>query len=224
MTVKDLIQVTTWIVASLGGVIAAFKAINEMVAQRKLREGEKNQREQEYRWRQAALAKEILSEIFSSEECIFTMQMLDWNNRVYEIAPGKFEFVTREEILHALRVDNIEFTTKEAFVRDCFDQYLDGFQMLEHYIRINLIHFEDIKYPIEYWVEEMSNRHLRDVVERYMYEYRFFNAINFLNRFNFWQSKEDCSRNPCILKNNDQPVGEANRLSAHLTEVERTDQ
>lgn len=54
-------------------------------------------------------------------------------------------------------------------------------EKLEHYISINLIEFDDISYPIYWWIKQLDQR--RNKYEVFLNKYDFGMAINFLNRF-----------------------------------------
>lgn len=190
MGTRELIQEFMWIVVSIGGLVAAFRGIHEVLLNRR-------QRQREHRWRQAEVAKTLLDEIWSNDASQAAMLMLDWTNREYEIEPGVTVRIVVEDVVGALRTEDISFDLKEAYIRDCFDEFLDGLQRLEHYIDIDLIHFEDVEYPVAYYVEELTN--LREPVERYLKKYDFTKTGAFLNRFEFWKNREDRGREPCFM-------------------------
>jgi len=80
---KDVIQVASWVVAVIGGLIAAFVAIRQL-------KSNTEQRKTELRWRQANAAKEIISDIHSNYWAKNAVTMLDWSE-------GKHRFKIRRE-------------------------------------------------------------------------------------------------------------------------------
>jgi hypothetical protein len=187
---KDVLQSSAWIVAAVGGVIAAFMAVIQFREARL--------------WRKTELAKKMLDDLFDNPSVTAAMVLVDWSNREFEVSPGERDRITREELLTALRTDDLHFTPKEVYIRDCFDALLDVFQSLEHYINRKLITYEDVKYPLEYVIEELSgcNKQLgiRPRISKYITDYNFVYAATFINRYDFWSLKQDRSRQPCIAE------------------------
>jgi hypothetical protein len=126
------------------------------------------------------------------------MMMLDWTNRTYKIGENKEVQITQQEVRAALRTDQLEFSEKETYIRDCFDALLDGMQKLEHLISIKLIEENDVEFPMRYSIEELTG--LRTEIERYVAEYHFDKAKHFLNRFVIWRDGADHSRPACVQK------------------------
>jgi len=93
--VKAWFHILAWSVASIGGVIAAFRAIVEM---RRNRE----QRKQELRWRQARESKDILDKLNEDPRSRSAMMMLDWSGREYKIKEDVKERISKSDVLEAL--------------------------------------------------------------------------------------------------------------------------
>lgn len=184
VTYKEALRPLSWVVASFGGVFAALMAV------RQLRETRL--------WKKTELAKNVLDEIWKNDECTVAMALVDWTNRPFVLpSDDRRVRIKREEVLRALRTDekDLAFTAKEVFIRDCFDSLLDALQRLEHYIEIGLIEFEDVQFPLEYTVAELSG--MRSVIDRYIKDYGFRYADRFLNRYDFWVQRENHGRSPC---------------------------
>lgn len=173
---KDLFQVGAWVVAIIGGLIAAFKAISEMSQSRELRA-------QELRWRKAQLAREILNSLRIRREFRDALLILDWSGREYKTASGQKEKIFWEDLPGALVEwkEPMGFTTRQMYIRDCFDALYDGMDHIEHYLRTGLLDFEDIKVPMEYYVTKLLER--GPATLDYMTYYGFVLARSFLARY-----------------------------------------
>ncbi|HSD52136.1 MAG TPA: hypothetical protein VLG48_12085 [Candidatus Methylomirabilis sp.] len=161
-----------WLVAIAGGLIAAFRALREARQARELRR-------EELRWRKAELAREILSEFRQNPRVQSAETILDWTGRSFEVAPGKSETISWEEMRRALcTTDVMNFSTMEAFVRDCFDSL---FGALEHYLRTGLVQFEDVEFPLEYTVTKL--RLLDEAAKSLVTTYGYDLVPSFIGRF-----------------------------------------
>lgn len=148
--IKDWVDILTKLLASIGGLIAAFRAIYEIQANRK-------QRINELRWKQANISKTIIDELLSDEKAQAALTMLDWPGRefILENSEDKQELVTvsPEDIRIALRTKNdLGFDNKQVYIRDCFDSLFNYIERIQHFIDIKLIDFEDVIFPINYYV------------------------------------------------------------------------
>jgi hypothetical protein len=181
---KDLIQVLTWLVAAIGGLIAAFKAIAEM------RQGNKD-REEQFRWRQAEMAQTILDRTWNDELAKSALKMLDWSGLKYERKGGFTGHITHEEMWRALRVQNTTFTDDEQFVRDCFDKLFDDFGNIQHYLNIGLINWKDVEARLNYYVILLAER--KKVYKDFLETYQFDLALQLLDRFPKWLAAEHIS-------------------------------
>jgi hypothetical protein len=179
------LQALSWLVASVGGVFVAYKGVREMRETRL--------------WRKTELAKKILDEIWADERCTNAMVLLDWSNREFAIDSDDRVRISRTEVQTALsrtEPNELKFSKKAVFIRDCFDSMLDALQRIEHYIEIDLIDFNDVKYPLEYTVDELTG--LRREIEKYIDAYEFHFAKRFLDRYPQWRNHEDKGRPPCV--------------------------
>ena len=73
------------------------------------------------------------------------------------------------------------------FIRDAFDNLFDGFERLEHFIRIKLIRFEDVEPRLRYYVGKLGADDERPVAEVFLTAYGFALALRFLERFASWK-------------------------------------
>lgn len=173
---KSALEALAIMGAAMGGVVAAFWAIFQFREARL--------------WKKKELAMKMIEEIWTNPKCEAAMTLVDWSNREFEVAPELVERISEEEVRSALRVSGVQipFSRKEAFVRDCFDNLLDAFQRLEHYIDQKLIDHTDVEYPLEYTVNEL--RRFRTEINAYMNAYNFRKARSFLNRYPAWATSD----------------------------------
>jgi hypothetical protein len=184
--IKDLIQVVTWLVAAIGGVIAAFKAVSELHRSNEERAEAIRERQVQFRWRQAEMARTILDQTWSNNFARSALKMLDWSGLKYERAGATTEPITHENVYHALRTTNLRFTDDEQYVRDCFDQLFDDFERMEHYLNIGLVNWDDIQGRLDYHVNLLARQ--RKIHEQFLRAYQFKLALLFLERFPQWSA------------------------------------
>ena len=174
---KDFFQIAFWIAAVVGGLIASFKAIAEW--------------RKDLRWKQAEMAKTCLDEIRNNQLASAALKMLDWDGRSFEESPNKSTSpIYHEDRRSALRVVNPVFPPGDPgpFIRDAFDTLFDGFERLEHFIRIDLIRFEDVEQPFRYYVSKLAAPEEYPVIQAFLKEYSFVLAFRFLDRFAEWRA------------------------------------
>ena len=170
-------QIASWVTLSVGGLIAAFKAIYEVRQNRE-------QRKKELRWRRANVAKEILDEMFSHHLAQNAGLMLDWSEhqRNYEIKEGDRQTVSYSEVLSALgKKQKAVLDDKQVFIVDSFDYFFYFIDRIEHHIRIKLISFEDVAAPLKRYSEKIENH--RELYESFMRFHGYYLAIQFFKRF-----------------------------------------
>ncbi|UVT15117.1 MAG: hypothetical protein H8K04_15000 [Nitrospira sp.] len=177
----SLLQGGSWIAAIVGGALGFLKFTNEL-------EQSRIQREEDLRWRKAQAGKSLNDEMLEDKKANSALIMLDWSGREFTLDDGSKDNIKREDMLVALRVRHTPpqkgFSTKEQFIRDAFDNLFYHLGRLEHSITSKLIEFEDIRYPIAYYVKELSEN--RPVFEAYLRAYEFIHGLAFLQRFEAW--------------------------------------
>jgi hypothetical protein len=117
--------------------------------------------------------------------------MLDWTGLSFKTPDGE----TTPEIHHeqrrtSLRVVDTVFPPGDPgpFIRDAFDALFDVFERLEHFVRIDLIRFEDVEPRLRYYVGKLAAADERPVAEVFLNAYDFKLAPCFLKRFASWNS------------------------------------
>ncbi len=176
MEPKEIIQIVSEIVLIVGGLLTAYKLITEMKQAR-------IQKHMDLRWKQANAAREMLKEMLVSPLVNDATIMLDWSGREFAITPTQKATITFEEVQNALRTDNLIFTAKEAYIRDCADAFLFHVELIEQAIRNELIEFKDIKFPMEYYIATLRKNDLYNAYTQFIKEYDYKNAERFFSRF-----------------------------------------
>lgn len=176
MDLKDKIEITTQIVAIAGGLIAAYKIITEIRQSR-------IQRHQDLRWRQSNSAHQMLKDMLDSQWVCDATVMMDWTEREFSITTEKRKTITFEEVQNALRTDNLNFSDKEVYIRDCADAFLFHVELIEQAIRNEMIEFRDIKFPMTYYINAMKKHNLYNAYLEFIKEYGYKNSERFFKRF-----------------------------------------
>jgi hypothetical protein len=185
-SVKDMAQVAAWLVASIGGTVAAFKAVAELRRANHERAEALAERQREFRWRQAEMARTILDQLWADPLARAAMKLLDWTGLTYTHEGQKTGPITHEAMAAALRTTNTTFGFDEQFVRDAFDQLFDGFERIEHYLAIKLVTFDDVRGRLEYYVNLLAQR--KPTFDAFLKNYGFTLAGRLLARFPAWQT------------------------------------
>ena len=175
LTVKDVAQFAVWTVAIAASLYGMWNGINESRAHRA-------QQATQLRWQQAELARQIIEKLSDNPKARSAMRILDWaGGREFDVKTGKQEMITVDDMIVGLRTKDLTFNAKETFVRDSFDELFDGFQLIEHYLRIQLIRFDDVKEPLGYYVHRLDEH--RDAVNNYLRVFDYGLAQAFIERF-----------------------------------------
>ncbi len=177
-------QVGTSIVAIIGGLIAAFKAVQEMGLARR-------QREREFAWNQAKECAALLSQLDSSAASS-ALLMLDWSNRAYTLASGDVVLINAEQVHRALRTTALNLTATEGFIRDRFDALFGLFERVERAIQVGLVREEDLLSSLGYYIKKMAEA--QDTFENFMATYGYRQALQFAARLPAWRFNETVRR------------------------------
>jgi hypothetical protein len=175
---KDWSQIGAWAIASIGGVIAAGKAVWEIRRSR-------IDREAEFRWKRAELGKSVLDEIWKQPLARSALRMLDWTGLTYPRGDQQTGVIDHALMFRSLRPTSGPFSPDEQFVRDCFDELFDGFERLEHFVQIRLILFEDIDSRLRYYISLLARN--KQVYQKFLKKYGFILACALLERFESWK-------------------------------------
>lgn len=173
-------------VAVIGGLTAAALAILQAIQNRR-------QRERELRWKQAEWGKRLIDDIFHDTFSNSATLMLDSWHRPYSVpGAGDIKIAWQEDVLPALKVESFNAEDlKSDFVRDCFDMLFYFLDRFEHLIQAGLTTFEDLRMPIEYYVDMMAED--KTVFVAYIRFCKYKNIWQFLDRFPEWANKPPSS-------------------------------
>lgn len=185
---KDVIDASS----KIGGVIGVFIAIfvayvqlkkNREERRRDLEEAVTNrqQREEELRWRKANLARDLLEKLWVDVYVSAAMMMLLWSKREHTIKPETIVAISRNEVWDALRIEPGNFTETEKYIRLCFGQLFSVMRTVEHYLSIGLVEFSDISFPFSLLAAKLETK--QDVVHSFLLKYEYAKTIAFLERF-----------------------------------------
>jgi hypothetical protein len=176
---ETIIDLSSKVVATIGGLIAAFTAISE------LRRG-REEKARKLIWDQTKEAQRMVEEVFYNDESFAALTMLDWD-RPHKLPDGSELQISREKMRRALRTQHSSnetgFDKAEIYVRDCFDSLFGHVEMIEHAISVQLIEFTSVKTSFEYYVGLMKEPLNSSVFDNYLTNYGYMLTLKFLRRF-----------------------------------------
>ncbi|HVG21776.1 MAG TPA: hypothetical protein VNI02_22260 [Blastocatellia bacterium] len=172
---KDRFEIGSKAVAIIGGLISAIVLILTM-------QNGTEQRARELRWNQAKLAMELVDDMMSDAEAFNALRMIDWEEYEYQVE-GEKVMITSQEVREALKVENnTSLTPNGIIVRESFDKLFYHMGKIERSLESNLIRFEDVRSPMEYYAPFLRSTY-GDVVALYMRQLHHNDALEFMNRF-----------------------------------------
>jgi hypothetical protein len=174
---KDWFEVIAWVIGIIGGIVGLARLVTENRLAR-------HQRETEQRWRMAGAANDLLSSFYADPVFRNAMLMLDWDDRPFEIAPGTVVTISRSDIWNALERPPVPFDAKNLFIRTAMDRMFEAFDRIGHSIDVGVMTGDDIKYALEFYIRALAQR--RTLVELYMKELGFEQAVDFFNKSRAW--------------------------------------
>jgi len=172
------LQVAAWFVAVVGGLIAAGLALWQAAQNHQ-------QREKDLRWKQAAAGRDLVDEMLDDEGASVALDMLDSDEREYELDDGASATITAEQVLAALKLPPKSDADDCVYVRECFDALFYYFARFEHFLKTGLVTFEDVREPAEYYVEYLAED--KPLYLKYVEVARFRSVPEFLDRFPSWR-------------------------------------
>jgi len=159
LTTKDYVQMLSWLVTSIGGIIAASIALYQMRQSRR-------QRVEELRWKKASTALELINQLHRNPYSSTAIHILDWWDAdrltiTVDETPVEVSHAQLREILCKRRS---EVTDKTAqYVWDSFDWMFYFIDRIAHFERITLVEVGDVL-PVfsPYLLRIDTHRHLFD--------------------------------------------------------------
>ncbi len=144
----------------------------------------------ELEWRQAEMARTMINGMLN-DQAWDAMTMLDWEEgRTYEVAPGtRVRILPRdvpEAIEASLRVKGRQRTETQRFITDRFDRFLFVVSQLQIAVRSGLVRHEDVKFPLNWYVEKRLCGHKKLLLE-YIAENSVPESKQFFESLDAWQ-------------------------------------
>ena len=190
-----------------GGGFAFYKYVVERREDRQQRVNELEQRREEFRWRQGQTAKSLLDELFEDKLVNDSLDMLDsWGREI--LVDGQPVVIRPEDWLGILKASadagdrsmDLPNRPVDNHVRDCFDALFYYMAVLNHYLERRFILFEDIEFPLSYYVKIMAED--RAVYVRYVDAFKLSGVETFLRRFkNDWPEQPAITSGQAVLPN-----------------------
>jgi hypothetical protein len=176
---KDRFDVVSKVVAIIGGLISAIILILTL-------HGSTEQRARELRWNQAKLAMELEDGMLNDRHAFSALNMTDWERKEYKIDGNKDPnpvMIDSDEVKEALNVNNnFKLPPNGVFIRESFDRLFYHMGKMERSIESNLIRFEDVRSPLDYYVPLLRAKY-GEVLMPYMKQLYHYDAMKFMNRF-----------------------------------------
>jgi hypothetical protein len=176
---KEWLQALAWAATAGGVIVAVWKLRSDAHATRE-------QRDRDLRWRQAEAGKKLNDEMMTDVRSRAAMQMLDYSGRTFKLPSNTSSTITHSDLATALNSMTAISNEKDIYIRDCFDSFFYYLATLEHYISSTLIRYEDVAFPIEYYVPLLGK--FKSDAESYLLKYELVRARAFLSRFPAWES------------------------------------
>ena len=172
---KDKFDVASKLVAIVGGLISAIILILTL-------QGNTAQRDRELRWNQAKLAMELTDGMLNDLSAFNALNMTDWNRKEYTVEGNKV-VITSHDVQEALNVENdLTLSSNGVFVRESFDRLFYHMGKIERSIESNLIRFEDVCSPLDYYVPFLRSKY-GDILTEYMKQLHHSDAVKFMDHF-----------------------------------------
>lgn len=179
------------IFTAVGGICAGVWAVvvwrREARWRREDREAELKQRQEELRWKQAELARQLLDDIFDYGPSNDAWRLVD-GEEVYKDEKGNEYRINMDMVRRALpKPWSDECAGPEVYIRWCFDALLYYLERLEQSVQIELVRFEDLAASTSYYIDLMAKD--KQLFQDYAELIRFNRAIAFMNRFSEWRDR-----------------------------------
>jgi hypothetical protein len=144
----------------------------------------------ELEWRQADMARTMITAMMKDEGWQ-AMTMLDWEEgRTYEIAPGTTVRILPKDvpvaIEAAIRANGSQRTETQRFITDRYDLFLFQVSQLQSAVRSGLVRQEDVRFPLEWYVEKRICRH-KKLLLAYMAENSTIESKQFFESLDAWR-------------------------------------
>jgi len=181
------VQIVVWALTIVVGGIGAYKGIREL-------QMSTESRKTELRWKQAAVARDLLGEIHHGFYSSAAVQMFDWWDctRNYSVKHDGIVLVSDagEKGLIEIATDDIraalalpmhqQINEKEIFIRDCFDWFFYYVDRIDQYVLNGLVTIEDVAAVFNHY--SMLVLRERELFEAFMKQHEYHYAVHFFRR------------------------------------------
>jgi hypothetical protein len=159
LNLKDIAETAAYLVAAVGGPIAAFWALVQW-------RDSINQRKREHRWRQSEIGRQLINELFDADaDAGAALEILDGERHHLDIRGGNTVTVSSDDISKALTI-TADKCDKSRQIRRVFDALFYHLERIQHMIDIGLVTHEDVLKPTQYYCQTL--RPWNAVIERYL--------------------------------------------------------
>lgn len=175
--IMDEVQLISWIIAMIAGIITAIIAISSF--RKSIRE-----RKLDLLWKQANVAKEFIHEIHTNKYSGAAISMLDWFviDKADNFDTSKITEIEYEEVLVAIpKIIDRTYNDKEHYILDCFDWFFYYIDRSEQHIVDGLFLFDNVKYIFFPYFKKIYQN--KELYETFMKERCYLLAPNFWKRF-----------------------------------------
>lgn len=176
-TLQQVGALLAWLIAIVGGLIAAFRAVSEMKLTRE-------QRAHDLAWQQAKEAFAMTDRIGSDGALRTATLMLDYDSRNFVMPSGQESVITRAKVMEGLRLTNLRFDEEEVFIRDTFDQFFSYLDRIEIAIEVGLVRKKDIIPLVDYYADLMNRN--QSAFASFMSRYGYRRALDLLQMTPSW--------------------------------------
>jgi len=182
--VKVWVEIVTGVVTVIGVPAAGVKALWEWQRSTEHRKEELSQRRQEFRQKQAIFARALVREVFADPKARAALNMLDWKRDSYPGDNGEMHEIHFDEVKHAMRGYDMNFSEKEKFMRKRFEALYDHLEEIEQLISVRVVNFEDVKTAFGFYAQLiLQDEELRAAHLQFLDDFDYPRARAFLLRF-----------------------------------------
>lgn len=151
------------------------------------------------RWKRAEFLAHEMKEFESKPRVRNVMTMLDWTARKIELFPDregeqKWETVTDNIVAKALEYHGSRkpqlYSAVEVAIRDSFDDFLDGLERMDTFLKSGLVSVKDLKPYLKYWIDiigdpedKRKSKNARDQIWSYLENYGYQGVRDLIRRY-----------------------------------------
>ena len=126
------------------------------------------------------MGKRLYDEIFADEFANNALWMIESPGRLYHGKDAPAVLIPQSAVLRAPEHRDVE-DDESRYVRDCFDMLMFYLDRIEHYVAIDLVVFQDVESPADYYVAKMAPHKV--VYVQYVRSIPYPRVLHFLQRY-----------------------------------------